>query len=165
MYYAAGTRNRAHLTEFEADNVLMHLESEEHAEMVVRGLAADWMAGDCFFIGIFEKATSRWCGQVYVGPTSWESPEFTIGFVANVHCEGKGYISEAVNGVLGMLFEDLAAYLIKSECSEGNVRSRRLLERCGFRQEGYVPKDKGSKDGSTTRDCLYVLSRHEYLNR
>ena len=36
MYYAAGMRNRDHLAEFESDNVLMHLKSEEHAETVVR---------------------------------------------------------------------------------------------------------------------------------
>jgi len=143
----------------------MHLESEEHAERVVRELAADWMAGDCFFIGIFEKAASKWCGQVYVGPTNWESLEFAIGFVADLHCEGKGYISEAVNGVLEMLFEDLNAYLIRSECSESNIRSRRLLERCGFRLERYVRKRGANTDGSVNRDCLYALSRKEYRNR
>jgi RimJ/RimL family protein N-acetyltransferase len=164
-YYAASLRNREHLAEFESDNVLMHLEGEEHAERVVRELAADWMAGDCFFVGIFEKAAGKWCGQVYVGPTNWESLEFTIGFVADVHCEGKGYISEAVNGVLEMLFEDLNAYLIRSECSESNIRSRRLLERCGFRREGYVGKQWGSTGESPNRDCVYFLSREEYLNR
>jgi ribosomal-protein-serine acetyltransferase len=165
MYYAASMRNRGHLAEFESDNVMMHLKSKDHAEMVVRELAADWMAGSCFFIGIFDKANGEWCGQVYVGPTNWESLEFTIGFVADVHCEGKGYISEAVNGVLEMLFEDLNAYLIKSECSENNIRSRRLLDRCGFRREGYVQEQGANADGSTNRDCLYVLSQKEYLNR
>ena len=165
MYYAASARNRDHLAEFESDNVLMQLESEAHAEMVVRELAADWMASDCYFVGIFEKATSKWCGQVYVGPTNWESLEFTIGFVADVHYEGKGYISEAVNGVLETLFEDLNAYLVKSECNENNIRSRRLLERCGFRQEGYVRKHGANTDGPLNRDCLYVLSQEEYRNR
>jgi ribosomal-protein-alanine N-acetyltransferase len=165
MYYAAGIRNRDHLAKFESDNVLMHLKSEEHAETVVRALEADWMAGDCFFIGIFEKATNRWCGQVYVEPTDWELLEFTIGFVADVHCDGQGYTSEAVSGVLGMLFEGLGASLVKSECNENNIRSRRLLERCRFRREGYVGKDGRNADGSTNRDCLYVLSQKEYLNR
>jgi len=143
----------------------MHLKSEEHAETVVRELEADWMAGDCFFIGIFEKATNRWCGQVYVEPTNSEPLQFTIGFVADVNCEGTGYISEAVNGVLGMLFEGLGASLVKSECNESNVRSWRLLERCGFRREGYVWRDGGNADNPVNRDCLYVLPRKEYFNR
>jgi RimJ/RimL family protein N-acetyltransferase len=165
MYYAAGMRNRDHLAEFESDNVLMHLKSKDHAEMVVREMAEDWVARNCFFIGIFDKATNKWCGQVYVEPTNWELLEFTIGFVADVHCEGKGYVSEAVNRVLEMLFEDLGAYLVKSECSENNIRSWRLLDRCGFRREGYVCKDERNADGLINRDCLYVLSQKEYLNR
>ena len=165
MYYAAGMRNRDHLAEFESDNVLMHLKSEQHAETIVRGLATDWMAGECFFIGIFEKATGKWCGQVYVEPADWESLEFAIGFAADVHCEGKGYVSEAVSRILEMLFEDLDASLVKGECSESNIRSCQLLERCGFRREGYVCRNGGCADGSTNRDCLYVLSQEEYLNR
>lgn len=165
MYYAAGMRNRDHLAEFESDNVLMHLKSKDHAETVVRELAADWMAGNCFFIGIFDKATNQWCGQLYIEPTDWELPEFTIGFVADVQYEGKGYVSEAVNRVLQMLFQDLSAYLMKSECNENNIRSRRLLERCGFRLEGYIPKDVGKVGRLTNRNCLYVLSQEEYLNR
>ncbi len=165
MYYASGMRNRDHLAEFEADNVLMDLKSEEHAETVVRELAADWIAGDCFFIGIFEKATDKWCGQVYVGPTNWELLEFTIGFVSDVHYQGRGYISEAVNRVLQMLFEDLGARVIRSECSENNARSRGLLERCGFSREGYIPKNERDADGSIGRDCLYILSQNDFLNR
>jgi len=165
MYYAAGMRNQDHLAEFESDNVLMHLKDKDHAETVVRELGADWMAGNCFFIGIFEKGSDQWCGQVYVEPTDWESLEFTIGFVADVRYQGKGYVSEAVNGVLEMLFEDLNAYLVRSECSDRNVRSRRLLERCGFRWEGYIQKDGKNSDRSINRDCLYVLSQKEYLNR
>ena len=165
MYYAAGTRNRDHLAAFESDNVLMHLKSEDHAETVVGELAADWMARNCFFIGIFEKDTGEWCGQVYVEPTDRELPEFTIGFVADVNHEGRGYISEAVNGVLTMLFGDLRAHRVKSECSEDNIRSRRLLERCGFKREDYVPESRRKADGSVARDYLYVLPRSEYLKR
>jgi RimJ/RimL family protein N-acetyltransferase len=165
MYYTAGIRNRDHLAEFESDNVLMNVESEAHAKSVVRQLAADWMAGNWFFIGVLEKTTDQWCGQMYVEPTDWELLEFTIGFVADVHCGRRGYISEAVNGVLKMLFGDLDARLMRSECSENNARSRRLLERCGFRLHGYVWKDVNHADGSTNRGCLYVLSREEYLNR
>jgi RimJ/RimL family protein N-acetyltransferase len=99
---------------------------------------------------------------VYVEPTDWGLLEFTIGFAADVHCEGQGYISEAVKRVLEMLFEDLGACLIRSECSENNTRSRRLLERCGFSRGGYLCGDKGTADGSMSRDCLYILSQKEY---
>jgi len=99
-----------------------------------------------------------------VGPTSWELPEFAIGFVADVNYEGRGYISEAVNGVLDMLFNNLGAHRVKSDCSENNVRSWRLLERCGFRREGHLRQNRKYPDGSFRGDYLYGLLREEYLN-
>ena len=165
MYYAAGMRNREHLAEFESGNILMHLKDEEYAEAVVRELAADWMARNCFFIGIFEKAADEWAGQVYVAPTNWELPEFFIGYVADVDYEGKGYISEAVNGVLGMLFGELGAHRVKSDCNQNNIRSWRLLERCGFRREGHLRENRRNADGSLHGDFLYALLRREYVDR
>jgi RimJ/RimL family protein N-acetyltransferase len=165
MYYAASKRNRDHLVEFESGNVLMHLKDEEHAEITVRELGADYMARNCFFIGIFEKATDAWVGQVYVAPTDWELPEFAIGFVADVNYEGRGHISEAVKGVLGMLFGDMGAHRVKSDCHEDNVRSWRLLERCGFKREGHLRQNRRNADGSFHGDFLYGLLRQEYVDR
>lgn len=164
LYYAAGVRNRDHLAEFESGNVLMHLKNEEHAEAVLRQLAVDWVAGKRFFIGIFEKATGEWVGQVYVEPTDWDLPEFAIGYVADVNHEGKGYISEAVTAVLRVLFRDMGAHRVRSECSENNTRSWRLLERCGFKREGHLRQNKKNADGSFHGDYLYGLLRHEYAD-
>jgi RimJ/RimL family protein N-acetyltransferase len=165
MYYAASLRNRGHLAEFESGNVLMQLRDEEHAEATVRELAAEWMARNCFFISIFEKATDEWSEQVYVEPTNWELPEFSIGFVADVNYEGKGYLSEAVNCVLGMLFGEMGAHRVKSDCNENNIRSWQLLERCGFRREGHLIENRRTVDGSFHGDYLYGLLRREYVDR
>jgi len=165
MYYAASIRNKDHLAEFETGNVLMSLKNEEHAEAVARELAAEWAARNCFFIGIFDKDSDEWAGQVYVGPTDWGLPEFTIGFVADVRYEGKGYISEAVQRVLKMLFEDVGAHRIKSACNEDNIRSARLLERNGFRKEGHLLENRRNADGSFHGDFLYAMLRREYVNR
>lgn len=164
MYYAAGLRNRDHLAEFESGNVLMDLKNEEHAEAIVRELGAAWMGRNYFFMGVFEKVTGEWVGQIYVGPTNWELPEFTIGYIADVNFEGKGYISQAVKRVLKMLFEDLDAHRVKSDCDENNLRSIRLLERCGFRREGHLIENRKYADGSYHGDFLYGLLRREYMD-
>jgi RimJ/RimL family protein N-acetyltransferase len=165
MLYAAGLRNQDHLSEFESGNVLMSLKDEKHAEAVVRELGEKWAACECFFIGLFEKTTNEWVGQVYVGPTDWELPEFTLGFVADVHHEGKGYISEAVRRVLKLLFEDLGAHRVRSECNENNIRSVRVLERCGFHREAHLRENKRNTDGSYYGDYLYAMLRQEYFLR
>jgi RimJ/RimL family protein N-acetyltransferase len=162
MLYAAGMRNQEHLAEFESDNLLLFLKSEAQTEEIIDSLAADRAAHKCFLIGIFEKASNQWVGQVYIGPTNWDLPEFTIGYVADVNYEGKGFISEAMRSVLGMLFIDMRAHRIKSDCHENNIRSWRLLERCGFKREGHLRENKRNADGSFHGDYLYGLLRREF---
>jgi RimJ/RimL family protein N-acetyltransferase len=162
MLYAAGKRNREHLTEFESGNILMFLKNEAQTEEIIDNLAADRAAQKCFFIGIFEKASKQWVGQIYVEPTNWDLPEFAIGYVADVNYEGKGFISEAVRSVLGMLFVDMRAHRIKGDCHETNIRSWRLLERCGFKREGHLRENKRNADGSFHGDYLYGLLRREF---
>ncbi len=164
MIFAASLRNRDHLSTFESENVLMSLKDEEHAEVVVRELWEKWNARECYFIGLFEKTTNEWVGQVYVGATDWELLEFTIGYVADVNHEGKGYVSEAVQRVLKMLFEDAGAHRVRSECDENNIRSVRLLERCGFRKEAHLRENKRYTDGSYHGDYLYAMLSREYFN-
>jgi RimJ/RimL family protein N-acetyltransferase len=163
IYFAAGQRNRAHLAEYESGNVLNQLKNGAHAEAVVRDLAADWIVRKCFFIGIFVKETEAWAGQVYVGPTNWDLPEFVIGYIADVDHQGQGFISEAVKGVVRMLFKDMGAHRVKADCNENNIRSWKLLERCGFTREGHLRQNKKSPDGSFHGDYLYAILRDEFL--
>ena len=162
MLYAAGMRNQEHFAEFESGNLLMFLKSEAQTEEIIDNLAADRAAQKCFFIGIFEKASNQWVGQVYVEPTNWDLPEFTIGYVADVNYEGKGFISEAIRSVLRMLFVEMRAHRIKSDCHENNIRSWRLLERCGFMREGHLRENKRNADGSFHGDYLYGLLQCEF---
>lgn len=163
LLFAAGQRNADHLAEFESGNLIMHLRDEAHAETVAQELAANWATRDSFFLGIFDKQSDNWAGQVYVALTNRALPEFTIGYVADRHFEGKGYISEAVNAVLGVLFGLRGAQRVGSDCNEHNIRSWRLLERCGFTREGHLRENKRNADGTVHGDFLYGLLRREYF--
>ncbi len=162
MYYAASLRNRKHLARYESGNVLYHLKDEQHAENTVRGLAAAWVARNSFFIGVFEKDTDEWVGQVYVGPQSWDLPEFAIGFVVDVNHEGKGYITEAVKAALCLIFENLQAHRVRSDCHDTNQRSYRVLERCGFTREGHFRENKKNPDGTFHGGYQYGLLKSEF---
>lgn len=162
MYFAVGQRNREHLARYESDNILNHLKDAKHAEIVVRELAADWIARKHFFLGIFEKDTHQWVGQIYIGPTHWDLPEFAIGYVVDVNHEGRGYITEAVKASLCFIFEHLQAHRVRSDCNDTNLRSYRVLERCGFIREGHFRENKRNLDGSFHGDYQYGLLRSEF---
>lgn len=164
MYYQAGLRNRDHLQRFEAENALRCLNTVEDAEIFVRRFALDWAARNFFMWGVFERSTGGYAGQVYVGPVDWDIPEFEVGYIADVNHEGKGYITEAVQAVLGFIFNDLQARRASINCSPENLRSQRVAERCGFRLEGRTRQNHRSPDGTLEDSLHYGLLRDEFLS-
>ncbi|MBO4229908.1 MAG: GNAT family N-acetyltransferase [Clostridia bacterium] len=59
-----------------------------------------------------------------------------IGYVLNPDFWGQGLMSEAVTAVLGFGFERLGLHRIEAKVMLENVRSRRVLEKCGMTYEG-----------------------------
>ena len=162
VYYAAGLRNRDHLNRFESDNVVMQLKDEEDAETVVRELAELWNDGKSFFIGCFEKTSQDFVAQVYVGVVNQELPGFQIGFFVDKEYEGQGYVTEAVMATLKFVFHHLHAHKVSAECDEANVRSIRVLERCGFTREGLLRENKCRVDGTISGTLHYGILQKEY---
>lgn len=161
-YYSVYLRNREHLMRYESDNVVMEVKSEEDAEIIVRDLAANWIARKCFFIGAFDKRDGQFVAQIYVGAVSWDLPEFQIGFFVDKEHEGQGYVTEAVKATLGFIFNSLRAYRVSAECDETNIRSYRVAERCGMIREGFSRENKRNADGTISGTLHYGLLRHEF---
>ena len=161
-YYAVSQRNRQHLMRYESDNVAMQIRNEEDAEIIVRDLAVHWVARKSFFIGAFDKRNEDFVAQVYIGPVNWDLPEFQIGFFVDKDYEGKGYMTEAVKVTLGFVFQHLNAFRICAECDETNVRSIRVLERCGMVREGLLRENKRNADGTISGTMHYGLLRREF---
>ena len=51
---------------------------------------------------------------------------------------GQGYMTEAVAALLPFAFEELKLHRLEAACLSGNERSRRLLRRVGFTEEGFA---------------------------
>jgi len=161
-YYAMSQRNRTHLARYEAENVVMSIYSEQDAEVVVRELAVEWRARNCFFMGAFDRDTDEFVAQVYVGPVKWEVPEFEIGFFADNDHEGQGYVTEAVKAAMGFIFEHLKAHRIRMECDDTNERSWRVAERCGMVREGHIRENKQNPDGKQSGTLYFGLLKREF---
>ena len=161
-YYAMSQKNRTHLTRYESDNVVMTIHSEEDAEIIVRDLAAAWVARNCFFLGAFDKHTDEFVAQIYVGPVNWDLPELQLGYFVDKDHEGQGYVTEAVKATLRFIFEHLKAHRVRLECDETNVRSYRVAERCGLVKEGHFRGTKKNPDGSFTGTLYYAMLRSDF---
>ncbi len=161
-FYAMSQRNRAHLARYESENVVMSVGSEADAEALVRELAADWEARNCFFMGAFRRETDEFVAQVYVGPVNWDVPEFVIGFFVDKDHEGQGYVTEAVRAALGFIFEHLKAHRVRMECDDTNQRSLRVAERCGMLREGHIRENKRNADGQLSGTLHFGLLKREF---
>lgn len=146
-YYRMSLRNREHLRRYESGNVIMSLTSEEHARRTLSELARYWEQGTCYFIGAFGKKTGEFVAQVYVGPFNREPVQFIIGYIADCGHEGGGYVSEAVTATVASIFDHLGADQVRIHCDETNERSRRVAERCGFRQTSSFSEEKQGSNG------------------
>ena len=96
---------------------------------------------------MFFKKTNEFVGQIYVGPGDRNVPEFRIGYFVDVLHEGKGYVTEAVSGMVDVLFKQIGAHRISIECDDTNTRSARVAERCGFVREGHLRDTRIHPDG------------------
>lgn len=160
--HAASQRNRQRLQRYEADNVLMSINSTEEAERLITELQVDWTAGQGYFIGLWDRESGEWAGQVFVGRLPGALRGFEVGYVADVQREGQGLISEALRVVLAALFDHLNAHRVQLRCDETNKRSIRVADRCGFLREGHLRETTLNPDGTITGTVLYGMLRPEF---
>ena len=63
-----------------------------------------------------------------------------LGYEAFSPFDGQGYMTEALHQMLDLAFGDLALHRLEANIQPDNVRSRALVQRLGFRREGYSPR-------------------------
>jgi ribosomal-protein-alanine N-acetyltransferase len=62
-----------------------------------------------------------------------------LGFAAGAPYAGLGYMQEGIELTLGHVFTTLQLHRVEANVQPANERSLRLVERCGFRLEGFSP--------------------------
>ena len=63
-----------------------------------------------------------------------------LGFAAGAAYAGQGYMREGMELTLRHVFDTLHLHRVEANVQPANERSRGLVERCGFRLEGFSPK-------------------------
>jgi ribosomal-protein-alanine N-acetyltransferase len=117
-----------------------------------RGLYCDW--------AIELKEQSKMIGTC--GYASMNSNENTceIGYVLSPTYQGNGYMTEALNKLIKITFEDLGISKATLRIINENVRSKRLAEKLGFSLIEVVISDMVIKDIS--RDIAYYSMTDDY---
>lgn len=104
---------------------------------------------------LFLKDTKTMIGSSGLHRIDWSVPRFEIGYWIRTGFEGKGYVTEAVNGITQFAFDVLHANRVEIKMDDRNRRSWRVAEQCGFELEGILRNDKIGIDGSLRDTRVY----------
>lgn len=161
-YAEMAVRNHAHLARYESGNAAMRIDTEDAARAVLAEFAemAEREKAACF--GAFRAGDGAFVAQIYIGVSNAELPGYVIGYFCDVEHLRKGYVGEAVEATVKVLFDKCGAERVGLGCDDTNTASIRVAERLGMQREGHIRGDKRNADGSVTGSVIYGLLRTEF---
>jgi [ribosomal protein S5]-alanine N-acetyltransferase len=105
---------------------------------------------DGSFVGL--SGFVRWSRRDHRSEMFWE---------VDPQLEGKGFVTEAAKAIAQFGFEMLALHRIEAWMNVDHVRSRRVAERIGMRQEATLRDYWRNHDGEICTAALYVMFARE----
>ena len=109
---------------------------------------------------IYLKESMTPIGNILADRENIENKEIEIAFNLHPSYWGNGYMPEAIKSVLEYLFE-LGYENIKSGYSDGNVKSKRVLEKTGFEHCG-IEKNAWEKNGKPIDDYQVMITKTKF---
>jgi RimJ/RimL family protein N-acetyltransferase len=105
------------------------------------------------------KSTGEFVGSVGLFNIDWNVPRGEIGYWLRTSQQGKGYMTEAVKGLVRVAFQELGFERLEIRCDDANPRSGAVAERCGFTLDVFLRRFARDNNGALRDDRLYSLLR------
>ena len=87
---------------------------------------------------ITRKDDGKFIGSSGFHDISPKHHRLMMGYVLNRNYWGNGYMTEAVSEMIRFAFEEMGMHRVAATCDFENVRSARVMERCGMALEGVL---------------------------
>ena len=107
----------------------------ESSKFIINMWLNEYEDNDTYRWGIELQESGELIGMIDVVHYD-ENKNPVIGYVLGQKYWGKGYMSEALKGVVNYLFNEASFNLIKAEAMKDNYKSQRVLEKNGFIKVG-----------------------------
>ncbi len=139
-------------------------ESREESRKILQGWIHAGEGGSLTW-AIVPKETGRAAGSIALD-LDGRRPDIPrcreLGYALGREQWGKGYMTEAAQAVLRHGFEELGLSFVTANHYPHNQRSRRVIEKCGFRREGVLRQAARIFDGTVLDLCCYSLTAQEF---
>lgn len=119
------------------------------------------ISGTWFQLLIIDQDSGNVIGDIGVHFIGSDGQQAELGITVAKDHHGKGYASEALEGIIGYLFTELGKHRITASVDPRNTASMRLMERIGFRKEGHFVKSLFWKN-EWVDDVIYALLQDEW---
>lgn len=109
------------------------------AEAIAATLAT-YADGSGLRLGIVLRASGELIGNASLHHFFEQNRRCELGYAIGSRHWGHGYAGEALRALLGYAFRELDLNRIEADVDPANLASTRVLEKLGFRKEGYMPE-------------------------
>ncbi|MNO66026.1 putative ribosomal N-acetyltransferase YdaF [compost metagenome] len=128
----------------------------DESEQFTREARLDFLKRNQLHMRIFNKVTGSFIGCSGLHCINWELRNFEIGYWIRSSCSGKGYMTEAVNGITDFAIRELEANRIEIRCSARNLKSAAVAKRAGYTLEGVLRRSRLGLDGEMHDSKLFA---------
>lgn len=105
---------------------------------------------------VTERNDSGLIGTIGLIIRDADVPFYEIGYWIRTSQVGKGYAVEAVGLLERYAFQDLGAKRMEIRTAKGNMKSRMVAERCGYRKEAELVNERRLPSGELTDTIVYA---------
>jgi ribosomal-protein-alanine N-acetyltransferase len=165
-WYALRRKSRDFLRPFEPRWTEADLNRRAYRLRLNRG-RQEALAGTDYAFFLFEKtpADEILVGGLTISNVRRRAAQFgTLGYWMGSDFAGRGLMTEAVGVLMPYFFETLGLHRLQAAFLPHNVASRRVLEKNGFREEGYA-ENYLQIDGRWADHVLFALTRERWDSR
>lgn len=135
---------------------------EEESLRIVRMFI---QAGDVW--ALVDRATGKVIGSLGLhqdGKRDYPHAKM-IGYVLSEAYWGQGLMPEAVKAVMQHAFEDLGVQILSAMYFPFNLKSRRVMEKCGMKYEGTLRMAMRVYSGEIYDEVCFSITRDEWLEQ
>jgi len=110
------------------------------------------------------QVDSQAAGWITLVVSNWEHGLAEVGYALSTVYQNRGVMSDALTLLLDDLFQNTLLERVEARCAVENFGSQRVLEKCGFEQEGRL-RGYFKLRGRRVDNFLYGLLREHYMAR
>ena len=89
----------------------------------------------------------------------------SINYVLSEDYWGNGYMTEAIKHIIEYSFDELNIDLLSAFHIPDNIKSKKVLERCGFEYEITIEQGCKRFDGKVFDSVCYSISKSSYIEK